>query len=56
MNVPNSDVSSQECWNFFCDQTDLHCPPEGQPQCPGFNPLAKWPNQCDVVDDETTVR
>ena len=41
MHVPGSDVSSQECWNFFCDQTDLNCPPKGQPQCPGFDPTLK---------------
>ena len=46
----------KECWNFFCDQTDLHCPPKGQPQCPGYDPTLAWPNQCDFVTDDTTVR
>ena len=35
MNVPGTDVKSQDCYNYLCEDTQISCPPAGLPSCPG---------------------
>ena len=43
MYVKGTDVSSKTCYNYDCGTTDISCPPEGLPVCPG------GVNNCDSV-------
>jgi hypothetical protein len=47
MDVAGTDVSSQQCYNYNCANTQIFCPPEGLPECPG------GVNDCDDVPGTT---
>ena len=49
LEVSGTDVGNQDCYNYDCAATNIHCPPEGVPVCSPTGTTECKMQSCDVV-------